>query len=67
MYLYLVPEAADFTYLIMDDRGLHHTEAYSRDDSQDILQVASNFLGWLKAYGLYSEYLSRWEWKQKER
>jgi len=61
MYLELVPNAIDFTYLIMDDKGNHHTERYIRENSEDIKTVCSQFLSWLKANDLFETYKQNWD------
>lgn len=61
MYLTLIPEAIDFTYLICDDKGNHHLEQYSREDSEDILTVCSQFMSWLKANDLWEIYKQNWD------
>jgi hypothetical protein len=73
MYLYLVPEALDFTYLICDDNiesdnlekrySAYHYENYVRENSEDILQVISQFLSWLKANNLFDIYIQKWVMK----
>lgn len=66
VYLYLVPEAIDFTYLIADDsieKGVedgYHMENYIRENTEDIIQTISNFLNWLKANDLFEIYKQKW-------
>lgn len=72
LYLFLVPAAIDFTYLICDDKGEHHMEHYIRENSEDILQASSQFISWLKAnydengVNLFDIYQSNWDAKTLE-
>ena len=72
LYLYLVPSAIDFTYLICDDKGEHHTERYIRENCEDILQASSQFISWLKANydesgtNLFDIYKQNWDAKKLE-
>jgi hypothetical protein len=70
MYMYLVPEAIDFTYLIADDnieskdeekrqKG-YHFEHYIRENSEDIVKTVSHFLSWLKANDLFDTFTQKW-------
>lgn len=59
MYLDLVPEAVDFTYLISDGANVW-TEKYRRDETQSIYPVIRDFLQWLTATGLIQTYLYHW-------
>ena len=70
MYLYLVPGAIDFTYLICDQRieskneeinsKAHHLENYTRENCEDIIEVCGNFLSWLKANNLFDIFTQKW-------
>ena len=70
MYLFLVPEALDFTYLICDDNiesdnlekrySAYHYENYIRENSEDILTTISQFLSWLKANDLFHLFIQNW-------
>lgn len=66
MYLYLVPEARDFTYLVCDDNGNHHLERYERCNCEDILQTISTFLTWLQSNNLFEDYKANWDWNRKK-
>lgn len=66
MYLYLVPEARDFIYLVCDDRGDHHIERYERCNCEDIIQTVSTFLTWLKSNDLLDDYKANWDWNRKK-
>ena len=71
MYLFLMPEAIDFTYLICDDnvdsndelkrKSAYHYENYIRENCEDILQVVSQFLSWLKANNLFEIFTDKWK------
>lgn len=73
MYLFLVPNAIDFTYLICDDNienkdiekreKAYHLEHYVRENCEDILQVISTFITWLKANDLFEVYTQKWAMK----
>lgn len=70
MYLYLAPNAIDFTYLVCDDNvekedpekkeKAYHLEHYVRENCEDILQVVSQFLSYLKANDLFHIFVSKW-------
>lgn len=70
MYLFLIPSAIDFTYLICDDNidskneekrnESHHYENYRRENCEDIVLVVSQFLSWLKANNLFEVYTQNW-------
>lgn len=71
MYLYLVPEAIDFTYLIGDANieskdetkrleESHHIEHYKRENCEDIIKVCTTFIRWLKSMGLFGIYKQKW-------
>ena len=73
MYLYLVPEALDFTYLMCDDRidskneetraKAHNTEHYVRENTEDIITVCTQFILWLKANNLFDIFIEKWKMK----
>lgn len=60
IYLYLVPNAIDFTYLAMDDKGEHHEENYIRENCEDILNTIAQFISWLKSNNLYDVWVNKW-------
>lgn len=70
MYMYLVPEAIDFTYLVADDnieskdeekrKSGYHYENYIRENSEDIIKTVSQFLSWLKANDLFDVFTRNW-------
>lgn len=59
MYLELMPEAVDFTYLVSNGTDVW-TERYRRDETQSIYPVIRDFLHWLTATGLIQTYLYHW-------
>lgn len=73
MYLFLAPQALDFTYLICDDnvdsrdeikkKSAYHYENYVRENCEDILQVISQFISWLKSKGYFDIYIQNWAMK----
>lgn len=60
MYLYLAPSTWDFTYLVCDDKNNHHYENYIRENCEDILEVISQFLSWLKSRDLFDIFIQNW-------
>lgn len=66
MYLYLVPEAMSFTYLVRDDAGNHHFETYERQNCENIVSTTATFLSWLSGQGLMETYKQCWEWSRKK-
>ena len=60
MYFELVPEASEFTYLIMDDKGNRHTETYIPENCEDIKNVVSTFISWIKSRGLWETFAQNW-------
>ena len=59
MYLFLVPTAKEFTYLISNGTDVWH-ETYTREETGDILKTVRAFLSWLDASGLTSLYRQYW-------
>lgn len=59
MYFELVPEATTFTYLVSNG-GESWSESYRRDETQSIIPVISEFLGWLQGAGMMELFKSRW-------
>ena len=59
MYLELLPEATDFTYLVSNGSEVW-TETYRRDETPSILPVIRDFLHWLDAAGLTPVYQEHW-------
>lgn len=59
MYLELVPEAQDFTYLVSNGVDVW-TESYTREETRSIFPVIADFTGWLKSQGLFQIYAEKW-------
>lgn len=64
MYLELVPNAKDFTYLVCDYKGNHYREVYDRTFIKDIKSIVADFLNWLKLKGLMEKYKDKWCWEK---
>ena len=60
MYLALVPEAFDFTYIITDGKYVYR-ERYPRDIVPPIEPTIKQFLAFIRKYGLYQTYVEKWE------
>ena len=59
MYLEIVPEASQFTYLVSN--GSHvWPETYTREETPSILPVISDFFDWLETCGLMELYKKKW-------
>ena len=61
-YLYLVPEARNFVYLVSDGEDLY-TEEYTRENSRPFGEIAREFLESLDAMNLLGVYREKWEAK----
>ena len=61
-YLYLAPEALDFTYLVSDGQDLY-TERYTRRMARPIQDIASEFIRFLRVSGLMDVYREKWKAK----
>lgn len=61
-YLYMVPEAKDFTYLVSDGEDLY-TETYTRKNSRPFPEIVEEFLQSIDAMGLMPVYLEKWQAK----
>lgn len=59
MYLSLVPEARDFTYIISDGKYVYR-EKYPRDIVPPIEPTIYNFMQYLKKHGLWDVYCEKW-------
>ena len=66
MYFELVPNAIDFTYLVCDDKGVHHFERYERCNCEDVKDVVAQFLSWLEANDLMQTFKEKWDWGRKK-
>lgn len=62
VYLELVPEASQFTYLVSNGSAVW-SETYRRDETPSIHPIISDFLSWLKAVGLMPTYQEHWQSK----
>lgn len=60
MYLSLVPEARDFTYIISDGKYVYR-ERYPRDIVPPIEPTINNFMQYLKKHGLWEVYCEKWK------
>ena len=59
MYLALVPEAFDFTYIISDGNYVYR-EKYPRDIVPPIEPTIASFMRFLRAHGLWEVYAEKW-------
>jgi hypothetical protein len=59
MYLALVPEARDFTYIISDGNYVYR-ERYPMDIVPPIEPIINNFMQYLKKHGLWEVYCEKW-------
>ena len=59
MYLQLIPEAMDFTYLVSNGTDVW-TECYRREEPAPIMYTVNNFLSWLHTMGLMQLYQEKW-------
>lgn len=58
-YLYALPEARDFVYLVSDGEDLY-TERYDRKNTRPIGDIVKEFMDFLKVSGLMNVYESKW-------
>lgn len=59
IYLEIVPEAAQFTYLVSNGTEVWH-ETYRRDEVRDIRPVINDFISWLRTVDLMELYKEKW-------
>lgn len=59
-YLYAVPEAQKFTYLVSDGTDLY-TETYTRNNSKPFEDIAKSFIFFLETSGLMPIYKEKWK------
>lgn len=59
MYLSLVPEARDFTYIISDGKYVYR-EKYPRDIVLPIEPTIKNFMDFCKKHGLWETFVTKW-------
>ena len=62
MYLELIPEAEQFTYLVSNGKDVWH-ETYRSDEVPSIYPTIQNFLHWLDTVGLMQVYREHWQSK----
>lgn len=62
MYLKLIPEAREFTYLISNGTDVW-TETYTPTETRSIFPVISDFTDWLVDHDLWKIYAEKWEAK----
>ena len=60
MYLRLVPEAREFSYLVSNGKEFWQ-ETYRRDETADIDRIVANFYDWLDVQGLDALYRQHWQ------
>lgn len=58
-YLYLIPEARNFIYLVSDGEDLY-TEEYTRENTRPFEDIAGEFLASLDAMNLLGVYREKW-------
>lgn len=58
-YLYLVPEAYEFQYLVSDGVDLYK-EVYTRENTRSIGDIIAEFITSIEAMGLLGTYLDKW-------
>lgn len=58
-YMYALPEAREFVYLVSDGEDLY-TERYDRKSTRSIEDIVREFVAYLKVAGLKDVYESRW-------
>jgi len=59
MYLELVPQAIEFTYLVSNGSNVW-PETYTREETASILLTVSDFFDWLDLRGLMGLYKEKW-------
>lgn len=59
MYMELLPEASDFTYLVSNGKEVW-TERYRRDETPSIYPIISDFVSWLNVTGNMALYQQYW-------
>lgn len=60
MYLELIPEAKEFTYIISNGSRVWR-ETYSREESRSIIDVIQEFVSYLEMTGLMPTYKKHWQ------
>ena len=59
MYMTLVPEALDFTYIISDGKYVYR-EKYPREIVPPIEPEIRHFMDYLKKHDLWNTYFEKW-------
>jgi len=59
MYMFLMPTAREFTYIVSNGSGVWH-ETYTREETRDIFPIITAFLSWLEDAGLLELYRKHW-------
>lgn len=59
MYMFLMPTAQEFTYIVSNGSGVWH-ETYTREETKDIFPIITAFLAWLEDAGLLDLYRKHW-------
>lgn len=59
-YLYAVPEAQKFTYLVSDGTDLY-TESYTKNNTKPFEDIAKSFIFFLETSGLMPLYKEKWK------
>lgn len=59
MYLELVPEALDFTYLVSNGTDIW-SETYTREETRSIFPIIADFTDWLRYQSLFPVYAEKW-------
>lgn len=59
MYMFLMPTANEFTYIVSNGSGVWH-ETYTREETKDIFPIITAFLSWLEDAGLLELYRKHW-------
>lgn len=58
-YFYLVPEAAEFEYLVSDGSDLY-VESYHRDEARPAAEIIGEFINSIKSMDLFQLYQEKW-------
>ena len=59
MYMRIIPEAQQFTYLVSNGTDVWH-ETYRRDETPDIVPTVESFFTWLEDSGYMDLYETHW-------
>lgn len=58
-YLFLVPEAFEFKYIVSDGKDIY-VEIYNRRNSRTFEEIAKEFINGLKSLNLWDVYIEKW-------